>query len=59
MGFRKYGSDEAVARGRGQCCTISLLNLNRLNKTESAIFVSLMDSLLPEDLHSKLILFYL
>ena len=33
-----------------------LLHLNRLNKTESAIFVSLMCSLLSEDLHSELIL---
>ena len=30
--------------------------MNRLNKTESAIFFSLMCSLLPEDLHSELIL---
>ena len=30
--------------------------MNRLNKTESAIFVSLICSLLPEDLHLKLIL---
>ena len=29
--------------------------MNRLNKTESAILVSLMCSLLPEDLHSELI----
>ena len=34
----------------------SLLDMNRLNETESAIFVSLMCSLLPEDLHSELIL---
>ena len=38
--------------GRGRCCTIKLLHMNRLNKTEPAIFVSLMCSLLPEDLHS-------
>ena len=30
--------------------------MNRLSKTESAIFVSLMSYLLPEDLHSELIL---
>ena len=29
--------------------------MNRLNKTESAFFVSLMFSLLPEDLYSELI----
>ena len=40
----------AGARGCGQCCTITLLHINRLNKTESAIFVSLMCSLLPQDL---------
>ena len=33
--------------------------MNRLNKTESAIFVSLMWSLLPKDLHSELISFRL
>ena len=42
--------------GREQCCTITLLHMNRLNKTESAIFVSLMCSLLPKNLHSELIL---
>ena len=44
--------------GRGQCCTITLLHMNRLNNTESAIFLSLMCSLhpdLPEDLHLELI----
>ena len=30
--------------------------MNRLNKTEYAIFVSLMCSLLPEDLYSELVL---
>ena len=30
--------------------------MNGLNKTESAIFVSFVCSLLPEDLHSELIL---
>ena len=40
---------------RGQCCKITFLYMNRLNKTEYAIFVSLMCSLLPEDLHSELI----
>ena len=43
-------------RGHGQSCTISLLHMNRLNETESAIFVSLMCSVLPENLHSELIL---
>ena len=33
-------------------CTISLLHMNRLSKTESAVFVSLI----PEDLYSELIL---
>ena len=28
--------------------------MNRLNKTESSVFVSLICSLLPEDLHSEL-----
>ena len=45
-----------VLGGREQCCTITLLHMNRLNKTESAIFGSLMCSLLPEDLHSELLL---
>ena len=40
--------------GRGQCCTNTLLHMNRLNKTESAIFVSLMCSLFPEDLIQNL-----
>ena len=30
------------------------MNMNSLNKTESAFFVSLMCSLLPEDFHSEL-----
>ena len=43
--------------GCEQCCTITLLHMNRLNKIESAIFVSLMCSLfLEENLHSELIL---
>ena len=45
--------------GRGQCCTFKLLHINRLNKTESAIFVYLMCSLLQEYLHSELILYSL
>ena len=45
-----------VLGGVGQCSTITLLHMNRLNKTESAIFVSLVCFLLPEDLHSELIL---
>ena len=44
-----------VLAGVGSC-TITLLHMNRLSKTESAIFVSLMCSLLLEDLHSELIL---
>ena len=36
--------------------TITLLHKNRLNKTESAIFVSLMCFLPREDLHSEVIL---
>ena len=45
-----------VIAGRRHCCTITLLHINRFNKTESAIFVSLKCSLLPEDHHSELIL---
>ena len=44
-----------VLGGHGQCCTITLLHMNRLNKTRSAIFISLMCSLLPVDLHSEFI----
>ena len=32
--------------------------MNKLNKTESAVFVSLKCSLVPGDLHSKLLLNY-
>ena len=32
------------------------MHMNRLNKTESAIFISLVCSLFPEDLYSQLIL---
>ena len=46
-----------VLRGHGQCCTITLLHMNRLIKTESAIFIPLMCSLLPEDLLSEFISF--
>ena len=46
---------EADARGRGQYCTITLLYMNRFNKTKSAIFVSLLCILLPKALHSELI----
>ena len=47
-----------VLRGgmRGQCYTITLPHMNSLNETESAICVALMCSLLPEDLHSDLII---
>ena len=44
-----------VLGARGQCYTITLVHMNRVNKTESAIFVSLMCSLFPKDLHSELI----
>ena len=30
----------AGARGRGQCCTITILHMNRLNKPESSFFFS-------------------
>ena len=55
----KIESAKAGAReggGRWQRCTIILLHVNTLNETESAMFVSLMCSLLPEDHHSGLIL---
>ena len=48
-------SAEAGASRRRQCCIITLLLMNRLNKTESAIFASLICFLLPGDLHSELI----
>ena len=38
--------------------TISLLHIIRFNNTESAIFISLIFSLLPEDLQSELIEFF-
>ena len=57
--FENKSSTEAGARGRGQRCIITLLHMNRLNKRESAIFVSLMCSLLIEDLYSEHILMYL
>ena len=50
-------SAESSARGHGQCCTITLLHMSRFNKTESAIFIPLMCSLLPEDIHSEFISF--
>ena len=52
----KHSSTEAGARGRGHCCTITLLHINGLNQTNSAILISLTSSLLKEDLHSELIL---
>ena len=42
--------------GRGQWSTITLMHMNRLNKVECAIFLSLLCPLLPEDLHSELVL---
>ena len=50
-GFLTYTSAEGGARGLGQFCAITLLHMNRLNKTESVIFVSLICSLVLEDLH--------
>ena len=55
--FENKSSAEPSARGHGQFCTIILLQMNRLSKTESAIFIPLMCFLLPEDLHSKFISF--
>ena len=37
-----------------QCYTITLLHMNRLSKTESAIFVSLSRSLLSGHFHKNL-----
>ena len=34
--------------GSGQCCIITLLHINRLNKTKSAIFIFSMCSLLTQ-----------
>ena len=39
-----------------KCRVWMMLSVNSLNETESAIFVSLMCFLPPEDLHSELIL---
>ena len=44
-----------IAKERWQCCTITLPHMNRNNTAESAIFVSLICSLLPEALHSEII----
>ena len=38
--FKKGVPLKPVLGGRGQCCTNTLLHMNRLNKTESALFVS-------------------
>ena len=38
--------------------TISLLHIIRFNNTESAIFISLIFSLLPKDLQSELFEFF-
>ena len=43
--------------GGGGTVTCTLLLLNRINKTEIAIFLSLACFLLAEDLHSDLILY--
>ena len=51
--FENRVPPKPVLAGHEQCCTITLLYMNRLNKTESAIFVSLMCSLLPDDIHSE------
>ena len=55
IGFILSRFENRVPLKPGQCCAIILLHMNRLNKNESAIFVSLMRSLLPKDLHSELI----
>ena len=53
--FENRVPPKPVLGGHGQCCTVTLLHMYSLNKTESAIFVSLMCYLLPENLHSELI----
>ena len=45
-----------MLRGVSSVAPLHLLLINTINKTEFAIFVSLMCSLLPEDLHSEFIL---
>ena len=54
IGFILSPFAQTGTRRRGRCFTTALLHMNRRNKTES-IFVSLMCSLLPEDLHSEFI----
>ena len=44
---------EPVLGGVGSVAPLHSLNIKRLNKTESAMFVSLMCSFLPEDIHSE------
>ena len=41
----------------GEVGSVTLLHMNRLSIIKSAIFISLMCSLLPEDLHSDLVYF--
>ena len=63
VSLKKKSSAEVGARGGGEGawawamdnCTITLLHTHRLSKTEFAVFVSVMRSLLPEDLHSELL----
>ena len=43
-------------RRHGKCCIITLLHINKFNKTETVIFVSLTCSMLPEAVHSELVL---
>ena len=51
-----YSSAEADASRRDQCCTVTLLHMNRRNKTESVIFLSLLSFLFREDLTPQLII---
>ena len=52
--FENKVPQQPVLGGRGQGCITTLLHMNRLNKTESVMFVSLMCSLHLEDLHQNL-----
>ena len=49
-------SAEPRARGHGQCCIITFSTAHEQTyKTKSAIFISLMCYLLPEDLYSEFV----
>ena len=41
----------------GEVGSVTLLHMDRLSIIKSAIFISLMCSLLPEDLHSEVVYF--